>query len=303
MPTPSAAGLMPLTSGAWTASLEKKLRRPGGPDPCRAATGRTGSPHAPPGSGIPFCQLDGQAGPPPRRGTLWQDPLHPYPVPGPPSSGPCPAPAPARAREGNPEKQQAFFDDLRARIQRAGPNDHFLFIDACTLQRCATITRMWGQRGQQPVVKMDGRGEKVNVYGALDVTGDFGNFFFTPKINATHYCSYLRQLAVKYPAGTLHIILDNAPAHHAKMTQACATALAPYMDLIFLPPYSPQLNPIEKFWKMLRKRMTHNACFPSFFGLKIDVAKLLCQFTVPNEVLGFLYNIYFIQGPFPVSAL
>ncbi len=211
-----------------------------------------------------------------------------------------PRPVPAK---GNPEKQQVFFDDLRARIQRAGPDDHFLFIDACTLQRCATITRMWGRRGQQPVVKMEGRGEKVNVYGALDVNNDIGNFFFTPKITAAHVCSYIRHLVIKYPTGKLHLILDNVSAHHAKMTQACVAALAPFVELIFLPPYSPKLNPIEKFWELLRKRMTYNVCFPSLLRLKIDIAKFLSQFTVPSAEIRSLYKIYFKQGPFPVSAL
>jgi transposase len=215
--------------------------------------------------------------------------------------------APLRPRSvpamGDPLKQQAFFDATRDRIQHAGPDDHFLFVDACTLQQSATLTRMWGKRGHQPVVKVDEPAEVAYLYGALDVKEGIGHFFFTPKVNAEHFCSFLRHLAGKYGAGHLHIILDNAPAHRARKTLECADALAPYVDLNFLPPYSPMLNPIEKFWQYLRKQMTHNICFPSLLNLKFTIAKFLCQFTVPNMVLPSIYKIYYKQGPVSISAL
>jgi len=62
-------------------------------------------------------------------------------------------PRPTRAK-GDPEKQQAFLDDLRERIQHAGPRDRYFFFDAASVQRSATVTRMWAEKGKQPQVKV-----------------------------------------------------------------------------------------------------------------------------------------------------
>jgi hypothetical protein len=64
-----------------------------------------------------------------------------------------PRPVPAK---GDQERQQAFLDDLRDKIKNALLDDRFLFFDACSVQRTATISRMWWQKGDQPTVKFCG---------------------------------------------------------------------------------------------------------------------------------------------------
>lgn len=61
----------------------------------------------------------------------------------------------------------------------------------------------------------------------------------------------------------LVLILDNARYHHARMLQPWLRAYHKVLTLMFLPPYSPELNPVERVWKLTRRLATHNRHFPT----------------------------------------
>ena len=85
------------------------------------------------------------------------------------------------------------------------------------------------------------------------------------------------------------VMLDNAKWHHAKRIQAFVQKHSDRLELLFLPPYSPELNPIERVWKLTRKRITHNRYFCTMSDMICD---LMTQFfwwnTTPNETLRTL---------------
>jgi putative transposase len=56
----------------------------------------------------------------------------------------------------------------------------------------------------------------------------------------------------------IYMILDNVRFHHAKRLKPILERYKSKMELIFLPPYSPDLNPIERVWWLMRKQVTHN---------------------------------------------
>ena len=77
------------------------------------------------------------------------------------------------------------------------------------------------------------------------------------KVTAEH----LRQIAARYPAvkyPRVVLVIDNAPWHAGEPIRR-ALADNPHLELKRLPSYSPQLNVIERFWKVLRRRATHYA--------------------------------------------
>lgn len=67
---------------------------------------------------------------------------------------------------------------------------------------------------------------------------------------------FFDELTQKYPDREIVIALDQAGWHKAKDLKHIDT-----ITLIYLPPYSPELNPVEKLWQWLRKEVTHNAIF------------------------------------------
>jgi transposase len=73
------------------------------------------------------------------------------------------------------------------------------------------------------------------------------------------------------------LLIDNAPWHRGKPVDE-ALAENPHLKFKRLPSYSPQLNPIERFWKVLRRRATHNRLFDALADLKQSIRASLCYF-------------------------
>ena len=96
----------------------------------------------------------------------------------------------------------------------------------------------------------------------------------------TAFASHLRHVGRVYPAAqhpAVVLRIDNAP-WHAGVPVRAALAENPHLQLKRLPSYSPQLNPIERFWKKLRRRATHNRLFDTLADLKTSLRASLSYF-------------------------
>ena len=109
------------------------------------------------------------------------------------------------------------------------------------------------------------------------------------------FAAHLRHVARLYP-GDRHarvvLVIDNAPWHQGK---PIADVLAEHGHLEFyrLPSYSPQLNVIERFWKLLRRRATHNRLFDNLADLKRSLRASLCYYhTMRGRVRSLIDGCY-----------
>ena len=85
------------------------------------------------------------------------------------------------------------------------------------------------------------------------------------KINAHTTQQMLEKLEAKNPTMTaIHVFLDNARYHHAKVLQSWFESSERRVKLHFLPPYAPHLNPIERLWGVMHKWVTHNRYYATF---------------------------------------
>lgn len=84
------------------------------------------------------------------------------------------------------------------------------------------------------------------------------------------------------------IILDNAKYHHAIAIQSFLEIHRDTLSLEFLPPYSPELNPIERIWKLIRKLCTHNHYFETLDELTQTVSHQILLWKQPNTTLSKL---------------
>jgi len=105
------------------------------------------------------------------------------------------------------------------------------------------------------------------------------------------FADHLRHVGRVYPKDEhqeVVLLIDNAPWHRGKLVNQ-ALAENPHLRFKRLPSYSPQLNPIERFWKKLRRRATHNRLFDTLAELKKSVRASLCYFqTIRHKVLSLL---------------
>ena len=109
------------------------------------------------------------------------------------------------------------------------------------------------------------------------------------------FAAHLRHIARLYPAERhkrVVLIIDNAPWHRGRPIDD-ALADHPHLEFYRLPSYSPQLNVIERFWRVLRRRATHNRLFDRLADLKRSIRSSLCYFqTVRGRVRSLVAKCY-----------
>jgi hypothetical protein len=107
------------------------------------------------------------------------------------------------------------------------------------------------------------------------------------------FAAHLQDLARAYPATLgkpVFITIDNAPWHQAAGIREVLAA-HPHLQLYRLPSYSPQLNLIERLWRVLRRRATHNRLFESMRELRTALRANLCYFqTMRHKMLSLIQS-------------
>ena len=137
-----------------------------------------------------------------------------------------------------------------------------------------------------PVVLHAPTRKSVALFGAVNLRGGQMICHFNPLFEAQSFCAFLKALLRRRAHGKeMVVILDNAPYHHAAVLEGWLGDNRTVLELLFLPPYSPELNPIERVWKLLRKLCTHNEFFPELELLQNALTQQLIKWWKPNTVL------------------
>jgi transposase len=106
--------------------------------------------------------------------------------------------------------------------------------------------------------------------------------------NQEEFIKHLKQIIKKYFNKKIFIYLDNAGWHKGKKVKKFLENQN--IRLIFLPPYSPQLNPVERFWKFMRKNVTHNHFYELVSDFE-DAVKKFFKSTKRNNIKKKIYTI------------
>ena len=109
----------------------------------------------------------------------------------------------------------------------------------------------------------------------------------TGRFNGESFLAFLQmfQQASAVDGRRVVAISDNAAYHRAKLHKAWREQQSPRFELDFLPPYSPQLNPIERVWKLTRRLCLHNRYFGFLESVVEAVEEQFADWTKPNETL------------------
>ena len=145
-----------------------------------------------------------------------------------------------------------------------------------------------------PVVLHHPTRQSVGYFGAVRLRD--GKFIFHREANrfdAVTTWNFLRQLrqCSRRAGRRVVVITDNARYHHAKLHADWRAKQEPEFVLSYLPPYSPDLNPIERVWKLTRRLCLHNRYFPTLAGVLEAVEGQFKYWSQPNESLRKLCNV------------
>jgi transposase len=138
-------------------------------------------------------------------------------------------------------------------------------MDECHFQQHGTRIRMWvPPENKDPVLLHAPTRKSVACFGAVSVLTGKLCTLMRPQFNAVTFGEFLHLLLSKRSRSRRMVaILDNAKYHHARVLQPWLQKNHKVLTLLFLPPYSPDLNPIERVWKLTRRLATHNRFFAS----------------------------------------
>ena len=146
--------------------------------------------------------------------------------------------------------------------------------DEATFRLVPVKQRIWAKKGSKPQIPFWFSSTKANIFGAL-IDGKRMIYDWYQKLNALSFIEFLKKLIMNLPKGKYVFILDNAPAHKAKITKEYLDSLGNNFFIEYLPPYSPQLNCIETCWKIVRHEVTSANFFKTIDILKSGVEMFL----------------------------
>jgi transposase len=160
------------------------------------------------------------------------------------------------------------------------------------LSNTATLSYTWGVKGQQPVIDCKQRDrERQTTFGSLNIATGQITITFADKGNYKSFRKHIKKLLRVYrDARKIVLIVDNVRYHHAKLLKKFVEKNK-ILEIMYLPPYSPELNPIERVWWYMRKSITHNRYLLTLKERKAKFWQMFSHFTKPNVKLLTICNV------------
>lgn len=173
-------------------------------------------------------------------------------------------------------KQEKFLhEELQPKLEeaRSGKRTVF-FVDASHFVLSAFLGFVWCF--VRIFIKTPSGRQRFNVLGALNaITHEVITITNTTYINAQSVCELLKKLAQNTVNKPITLVMDNARYQRCKLVTEYAKSLD--IDLLFLPPYSPNLNLIERLWRFVKKKALYSEYYEDFASFKQAIASTLDQ--------------------------
>jgi len=161
------------------------------------------------------------------------------------------------------EAQTQFLETYDHIRNLQGQDDPIYFMDATHPQHHPVFAGGWIKRGEEQVIPTNTGRRRVNINGAIDLERLEPVVRCNDTINADSTIALFEQLvAFHLMAVCIYVICDNAPYYRSKAAQDYLKASR--IQLVFLPPYAPNLNLIERLWRFFKKRVLYNRYYETF---------------------------------------
>lgn len=198
--------------------------------------------------------------------------------------------------DANPEVQEFFKEivvEQIAAIAEAHPEEEVrvYFEDEARFGTQGTITRVWAPKGSRPrAVRQNGR-EWLYVLMAVCASTGAASALIMPELNIGVLNLFLEQFARELPAGVHAVLIWDGAGYHTggDLVVPCN------VSLIQLPPYSPELNPVENLWHYLRAHHWSNREYEGYKGLQEEAVRSLCAVCDDAERLRRICNADYVQ--------
>lgn len=182
-------------------------------------------------------------------------------------------------------KIEEFKKNITKEIARY--NSHLLFFDESRFGTHSKIGYGWFKRGTRTTVKVGINRENFYLYSAVDTSNGDNFSIILPSVNTNNMNVFLLELSKLYPTDTLVLIMDGAGWHKSRSLKVPNN-----IKIIYLPPYSPELNPVEKLWLYIKSKLLVNKLYECINALEA----ILCEFikTLSADIIKTLCSISYL---------
>lgn len=161
------------------------------------------------------------------------------------------------------EKQKKFIQYYNRLKKKSGEKEPIYFADSVHPQHQTQLTYGWIPKGERKEVATTGRQKRLNFIGGICLNGHRFTYTQADTIDAYSICDFLWKLRKDNPGKYyMHVIWDNAGPHKDDEVYSFAKELG--IKLHYLPPYSPNLNLVERVWKLMHENIRYNKYYSKF---------------------------------------
>jgi len=204
--------------------------------------------------------------------------------------------------KADPEKRARFVEAFQALYQRMLDGKvRILYIDEAHLHQDMDLGYTWAPKGTPAwrATLSPALAKRINWYGAYDFTAGRTLIWHEGKCNGKNTIQFLQRLATWLNESERQVVIiwDGASYHRSKIVQAEAQRLG--FQILPLPGYSPDLNPIEGLWKWMREEVTRNHCHPTMRQLFLDCKAFIDSVNLdPEQILKRLWPKFDLDPDF-----
>lgn len=152
-----------------------------------------------------------------------------------------------------------------------------------------TLRALWSPKGQQIMIPTPHQQHKRYGIGSVNYHTGESVVIVRRHKRRTEIAEFLTLLLDKHPHETIYVAWDNANTHQDDEVEAVVRSAAGRLVLLYLPTYSPWLNPIEMLWRHYRRAVTHCELFTSMQNLVTATQEFFQRFNqMPDQVLSII---------------
>jgi len=162
----------------------------------------------------------------------------------------------------NEEKQKNFIAEYDNLLNSLADNEAVLFADAVHPTHAVRAAGCWAPKEETLAIEQTSGRQRINIHGAINLETGETRMIEVLTVDAASTIRLLESIEALYPLlALIHVFLDNARYHHAKLVQEWLARPGCRIKLHFVPSYCPHLNPIERLWGLMHRNVTHNTCY------------------------------------------
>lgn len=180
--------------------------------------------------------------------------------------------------------QEEFVKQYERLRSNKKEEDKIYFMDGVHPLHNSQPAYGWIKKGEEKELKANTGRERLNINGAYDIETHQLVFHEDESVNAQSTITLLQKLQNKQSTGKIYIISDNARYYRSKAVRTYVKE-HPRIKFIFLPPYSPNLNLIERLWKFFKKNITYNKYYEKFALFRQECLNFLQHISIYKEEL------------------